>query len=630
MKRWFARLPIHRKLVAIALLVTTAALVVATAGLLALDLVRFRRTALAETTTLAQVVAENTAAAVTFKDVDAATTTLASVRVRSAVTRACLYLPDGTLFAGYERSPAFDCLAERPAPVNRATVAGTAPVTSNGRIIGTVYIERELTEIADRVVIAGLAGLGMLIAAAAVALLLANRINRTVSAPITQLAAAARALRPDDKTLALPNLPAAQDEIGDLIRAFSEMLRRVQDSSSRLVESNERLREKEAEREQLLAREREASRLKDEFLAAVSHELRTPLNAIVGWVQILATQTADAETTAKAVASIARNARAQTRVIEDLVDVSRIVTGKLTIRFDTVDLRAVIEGALDAVREAARVKALTIRAEVPAQPCFVSGDRDRLQQVVWNLLSNAIRFTPRGGTVSLTIVDDRGAFELTVADTGIGISRAFLPHVFDRFRQADGSMTREHGGLGLGLAIVKELTELHGGSVAAASDGPDRGACFSIRLPRLIESPAAGGAPDLPRPLPENLRGLRVLAVDDNADALEMLSSLLAAAGARVRVAATGEQAVREWEREPADVLICDLAMPLVDGFDVLRSVRAFDAAAGRSTRAIALTAHASLDHQARTHEAGFDSYLSKPFDAADLQRAVLGAYEAT
>ena len=612
MKDWFTRLPIHRKLVVTALLVTTVALVIASAGLVLVDLWRFRSTALSETEATARVLAENTVAAVTFVDAEAARETLGSVRVRPTIRRACLYLPDGRLFAGFSREPAFACPGGQAAlGAALSGITGVADVIGNARIIGTVYVERDLADLWTRVAVAAGAGLTMLVVAGLAALLLANRLTRTVSGPIAQLAASARAIEPGGRRAAVPAIDAGEDELGDLVRAFAEMLRRVQAAT--------------AEREDLLAREREANRLKDEFLAAVSHELRTPLNAITGWIHILTTSEPDAETRAKGLAAIARNAKAQARVIEDLVDVSRIVTGKLTIRFDPVDLRDVVEHAAEAIRSAAEANGLTLRVAVPRAVCLVNGDRERLQQVVWNLLSNAVKFTPPGGAVDVSLTPWGGTFEIAVADTGRGIPPPFLPYVFDRFRQADGSMTREHGGLGLGLAIVKELTELHRGSVRAGSEGPGRGSRFTVRLPAL----AGFHVPD-PPPAPVDdggtLAGVEVLAVDDNADALEVLAAALAARGARVRTALGGEEALREWERTPADVLVCDLAMPVVTGFDVLRAVRAADAARGRYTPAIALSAHASEGHRAEAQRAGFAAHVAKPYDAAELVRAISGA----
>jgi signal transduction histidine kinase/CheY-like chemotaxis protein len=623
----FATLPIHHKLVTIALAVTTLALLFATTGLIVVDVWRYRTSALDEALSTATVIAENTAAAVTFADQEAARATLESVRVRPSVRRACLYLPDGTLFTGIGRSQEFACPPSRPVESPWTIASARAAVKSADRTIASVYIERDMNDITTRVAIAAVTGLVMLLLSAAAAFPLAHRLHRSVSTPIAQLAAAAKAIRPDGTFDELPEIRAGDDEIGDLSRSFAAMLRRVQDANARLVESNERLQRQEAEREQLLAREREASRLKDEFLAAVSHELRTPLNAIVGWIQILTTTTAGEQTTAKALASIARNAKAQTRVIEDLVDVSRIVTGKLSLRFDPVDFRGVVETAVEVIKPAAEAKGVAVAIELPREPCLVNGDRDRLQQVVWNLLSNAVKFTPTGGRVALTLTHKDSTFELEVADGGAGIPNSFLPHVFDRFRQADGSMTREHGGLGLGLAIVKELVHLHGGSVSAASPGPGLGATFVVRLPQLagfeaVQPPVLSAADDRQA----TLHGVHVLAVDDNADALELLTTSLGRTGARVSVAHTGEEALRIWDGGGVDVLVCDLAMPRMNGFEVLKAIRAREKASGRVTPAIALTAHVSQSHFEETRAAGFQFHVGKPFDTGKLISTIKSA----
>jgi signal transduction histidine kinase len=478
MTRWFERLPIHRKLVVMALVVTTAALTLATTGLIGVDLWSDRAAAAEDTAALASVLAENTSAAVVFKDPDAARQSLGTLRVRPAIRRACLFLPDGALFAGFARTASPPCASLGSEPGRWTIVTGTAAVISNDEIVGTVYVERELTEIWSKIAVAAVAGFTMLLLGGGVALAIANRLHRRVSAPISQLAAAARAIGSQVPLEPLPPIPAGRDEIADLVRAFSDMLRGVR-------EANEVLARKEVEREQILARERDASRLKDEFLAAVSHELRTPLNAILGWIQVLRGTRPDEQTTARAIASIARNARAQTRVIEDLVDVSRIVTGKLDLRFEPIDLRDPVEGALDVIRPTGEARDIRFDVELPDRKCLVRGDRDRLQQIVWNLLSNAVKFTAAGESIRVVMCARGDAYEIEVTDTGVGIPPAFLPFAFDRFRQADGSMRREHGGLGLGLAIVKELTELHGGSVDARSPGPGYGATFTVRLPAL-------------------------------------------------------------------------------------------------------------------------------------------------
>ena len=399
----------------------------------------------------------------------------------------------------------------------------------------------------------------------------------------------------------------------------------------RVAEANAALRRREVEREELLRREREASRLKDEFLAAVSHELRTPLNAIVGWVQILATTTTDPETMAKGIASIARNARAQTRVIEDLVDVSRIVAGKLHLRTDAVDLRDAVEGAVDVVRGPVQAKHIQLTVDVPNHPCLVNGDRDRLQQVLGNLLSNAIKFTGPGGDIAIGLRPIAAAYEVSVTDNGVGIQPDFLPFVFDRFRQADGSLTREHGGLGLGLAIVKELTSLHGGTVAVDSAGRGKGSTFSIRIPALIEGLSAAVPQEAPRAqVPQPLDGLRVLAVDDNPDSLELLDVALSAAGARVRTAASGAAALALLDRETPDVLLCDLAMPDMDGFEMLERIRQRRGVSGAGIPAVALSAHATAEHRARSRRAGFYEHVAKPFRIDAVIQVIRASVESS
>ena len=337
----------------------------------------------------------------------------------------------------------------------------------------------------------------------------------------------------------------------------------------------------------------------------------------MGWVQVLTTTTANEQLTAKAIASIARNAQAQTRVIEDLVDVSRIVTGKMHLRFQVIDLRTPVQAAGDAVESVAEAKGVTFRMELPDAPCLVNGDADRIQQVVGNLLSNALKFTRPGGAVRVELCESGGIYEIQVRDTGIGINPEFLPYVFDRFRQADGSITREHGGLGLGLAIVKELTELHGGSVQARSAGQGQGATFVIRLPQLVSAAttvARGSSDELP---PLALQGLRVLAVDDHADARDVLSIALSTAGAEVTAAKSGRDALAAWDGGRYDVIICDVAMPGIDGFELLRRIR--NTPAGRTIPAIAVTAHASAEHRARSRAAGFDEHIAKPYRNAEL-----------
>ena len=581
----------------------------------------------------ASVLAENVSGAVVFEDPDHAKETLGSLRVRPEMVEACVYRADGTLLAAYQRSMAGLCPAQPADEHGWLAVGSRVPVINNNAQVGTVYVQRTLADLSGRVFATLLAGGLVLLVAGALAFGLARLLQRTISRPIIELAAAAREIGVDEPYQMRP-VAAAPDETGELVQAFHAMV-------DRLLSANEALRHEidararmQAEREGLLAREREASRLKDEFLAAVSHELRTPLNAIVGWTHVLASGDASKETIARATEVLARNARAQQRVIDDLIDMSRIMTGKLQLKTSLLDLRGVIESSIDVVAPAALGKRIALEATLPLGACLVQGDHDRLRQVVWNLLSNAIKFTPPGGVVRVSLVEDAEAYAIVVSDTGIGIRSDFLPHVFERFRQADGSTTREHGGLGLGLAIVKELTELHGGTVTAASGGLGQGATLTVSLRRLTG--AATGAAPKPEPIvvvapvdpAVRLDGLQVLAVDDNPDGLALVLLALGGAGASVRLAGSGQEALTLSAQALPDVVLCDLAMPQMDGFEVLRRLLLIAAAAGRRPIALAVSAYATSEYRERSINAGFTAYLTKPLDSSELVHAVKAAVD--
>jgi PAS domain S-box-containing protein len=369
-----------------------------------------------------------------------------------------------------------------------------------------------------------------------------------------------------------------------------------------------------------------ASRAKDEFLATVSHELRNPLNAILGWTRMLRAGKLDSARATRALEAIERNADVQAALVEDMLDVSRIITGKLLLNVSAVDIRAVVMAALDTVRMAAEAKQIDVRLELDDRSQLSAGDPERLQQVVWNLLSNAIKFTPRGGRVEVRTRRDEAHLELTVRDSGQGIPAEFLPHVFERFRQADSSSTRVHRGLGLGLAIVRHLVELHGGSVAAMSEGEGRGATFTVRLPLRALALEAATTPAQPRgharagrPLPATspLDGLRVLVVDDEADARELLLAVLEHHGASVDSAGSVDDALVALERAPPDVLVSDIGMPGTDGYELIRRVRARGATS--PLPAVALTGFARPEDGQRALESGFDAHLAKPVDPTAL-----------
>ena len=363
-------------------------------------------------------------------------------------------------------------------------------VTASGLVAVELWRGRAAPDVLDRAVMAVAAGLTMLLIGAAIALAVSRRLHPVIWAPFARLADAARRFGDDDAGR-IADIAAPPDETGELVAAFRTMADRVNAANRGLVESNQALRAEvevrrsaEAEREALLEREREANRLKDQFLSAVSHELRTPLNAIVGWTEVLTSIPPTPQLLSRGLEGITRNARAQARVIDDLLDISRISTGRLTLTCGSVDLAQVIANACDAVRPIARSKEIVLTLRRPADGgCMVYGDADRLQQVCWNLLSNAVKFTPAAGSVEVRLSHDDHACTIVVADTGMGIGADFLPHVFEPFRQHDGSTAREHNGLGVGLSLVKQLVEMHGGGVHAESGGPGLGARFTVRLP---------------------------------------------------------------------------------------------------------------------------------------------------
>jgi signal transduction histidine kinase/ActR/RegA family two-component response regulator len=396
---------------------------------------------------------------------------------------------------------------------------------------------------------------------------------------------------------------------------------------------HQRLQQELEDRKQSLAREHiaraeaeSANRMKDEFLATVSHELRTPLNAILGWAHILRAGAPDEATMARGMEVIERNAQTQAQLVEDILDASRVITGSLRLTRGRVDLAAVINIATDSVRLGAEGKGIELVAVLDPAARQISGDASRLQQMVWNLLTNAIKFTSPGGRVEIRLARIDGYAQIQVTDTGEGIAPQFLPFIFDRFRQADSTITRRHGGLGLGLAIVRHLAELHEGTVDAESAGEGYGATFTIRLP-------LGAAAEAARPAssaaPAPLRGAQLLVVDDDQDALDMLSMLLGEAGASVRTATSAAEALAllRWIRP--HVLLSDLAMPDEDGYSLIRSLRTIERHGGRRTPAVALTAYVRVQDRARAVEAGFDVFVEKPVDPEELVSVIVGLLDS-
>ncbi|HEX5062557.1 MAG TPA: ATP-binding protein [Kofleriaceae bacterium] len=394
----------------------------------------------------------------------------------------------------------------------------------------------------------------------------------------------------------------------------------------------ERAREHaQAERATLLEAERaaraqaeRASLLMDQFLATVSHELRTPLTAILGWTQMLRSGTLAPEKHARALATVERNAQMQAQLVEDLLDVSRIITGKLTMEMEPTDLAGTVAAAIDTVRPSAQEKKVALDIEIDAGGTTVNGDGARLQQVVWNLMSNAVKFTPSEGRVSLRVSRDRDAVEIRVSDTGIGIAPEFLPHVFDRFRQADAGSTRRRGGLGLGLSIVHHVVEAHGGTVRAESKGVNQGSTFIVRIPSastrtLRAVPTTIAAPG-------SLHGMKILVVDDEADTREFVRNLLEQHAATVTAVASAADAITALQHDKPDVLLSDLGMPDEDGYGLIRQVRALSRECGGRVPAVALTAYARTEDRTRAILAGFQTHVAKPVVPGELL-AVLASF---
>jgi signal transduction histidine kinase/CheY-like chemotaxis protein len=379
----------------------------------------------------------------------------------------------------------------------------------------------------------------------------------------------------------------------------------------------------------------ESNRLKDEFLATVSHELRTPLTAILGWSRLLEDGSVDDEVSKQAIETICRNAKAQAQIVDDILDVSRIITGNLYLDLHPLELAPVIKNAINVVRPTADAKGIKIDARINSTQAMVSGDANRLQQVIWNLLSNAVKFTNNGGRVTVKLSQTGSTVEITVSDTGQGISHEFMPYVFDRFRQADSTTTRHHGGLGLGLAIARHLVEIHGGTITAESAGEGRGATFTIKLP-VIELAAktatfftelrgehnvaaAAVAPQL-------LSGVNVLLVDDDSDTLKLMTTALTRRQATVTAVSSANEAINAILRHRPDVLVSDIAMPDEDGYGLIEKVRSLEAGESESIPAVAITAYAKDEDREKALSSGFQIYLAKPVELTELISVVARA----
>lgn len=448
------------------------------------------------------------------------------------------------------------------------------------------------------------------------------------------------------------------------VTVFVELFKKTQEIQRQAAELS--AQKIEIIREQLARQQAEAaSRMKDEFLAIVSHELRTPLNSILGWSKLLVSNKLDAETTERALEIISRNAQSQAQLIDDILDVARLIRGKLRLCCRPVNLLSLVEAELESMRPSADVKKLQLTSHLNPESCTISADPERLQQIIRNLLSNAIKFTPEDGSIEVTVnvVDQQSALinnqppasdehlsdstrfsnspqrpladqqaatqfaEISIRDTGIGINPEFLPYIFEYFRQADSSSTRSHGGLGLGLAIVRQLVDLHGGKIYAASEGKDKGTTFTIYFPLHVATPTLVAnsyfAPDHNAEYTLALKQLSILVIDDNADNRDYITMVLEQAGAQVTAVATGQEVMDFFQHTQPDVFVSDIAMPDEDGYKLIRRIREFEQTKGKRTPAIALTAYAKQEDQVQALSAGFQQFLAKPVEPTQLIKAI-------
>ncbi|HKS09380.1 MAG TPA: ATP-binding protein [Pyrinomonadaceae bacterium] len=410
------------------------------------------------------------------------------------------------------------------------------------------------------------------------------------------------------------------EDVTERVAREAELQAQIE-ARSRLL-SSEKLARNEAER---------ANRLKDEFLATISHELRNPLNAILGWAHMLRLGKLTPSNVDRAVETIYRNAKSQAQLVSDLLDVSRIISGKLRLDVRQVDLLSIVNAAIDSIRPAAEAKSIRLQTMLDPAAGPISGDADRLQQIVWNLLTNAVKFTPKGGRIQVKVQRIDSHVEIVVSDSGVGISKEFLPYVFDRFRQADASTTRTQGGLGLGLSIVHQLVDLHGGSVSVQSDGEGKGATFTISLPFVgvvssqkdAETASVIQSEIVPLEGLPSLQGLKVLAVDDEADTRELIREVLKECGAEVILSRSAAEALEALEQHKPDILISDLGMPDEDGYSLITKIRALPSERGGHIPAAALTAYARAEDRMRVLRSGFQFHLPKPVDSAELVTVV-------
>ena len=553
----------------------------------------------------ASIVAMNSSAPLSFRDEEMAHEALSALQFAEGVQQAILLDDTGMVFSRFSVGdvagplPTLHPLGHVDAGDVQSLVI---PVGDRAGVHGRLQVDFSDAALRGDMRLLGIQSLLLTGLAMLLAWLLARRLHPLLTAPIVELEMATQRVRATGN-YSVRAARISNDELGRLTEEFNAMLERIEGSQKELLEAQ--------------LRAEESSRLKDEFVATLSHELRTPLSPIVAWIHMLRLPKAQ-DQLPKGLDVMERNATALTRIIDDLLDMSRITSGTLRLDPQPVDIDAIIRSAAETLAPAAQARRVTVALALASPRRGMRGDPSRLQQVVWNLLSNAIKFSPDGGQVTIQTLQEGMHMDIVISDNGTGIDQAFLPYVFDRFRQQDGSITRSHGGLGLGRSIVRQLVELHGGSVRAASPGRGRGATFVVSLPLAGESLAAQPPAHALAPTRAlGLQGVAVLVVEDEQDMRAIVCLALEGAGARVHAAASADEALQLYRRSRPDVIVSDIGLPDLDGYALLRQLRQIDP--GVVVPAIALTAYARPEEQRRAREAGFQVHMSKPFEPAEL-----------
>jgi signal transduction histidine kinase/CheY-like chemotaxis protein len=601
---------VRSKLTLMAVLTTLVALVIASAAMLAFDLRTFQRYWVDDLTTQADIMARVTAPAIAFNDAKTAQQNLAVLGVRPQILSAAVYTSSGALFASYSAPGGEAALPARPgAPgyhIERGELVVFHRVVENGELLGTVYL-RSRYGLLDRLSSYGAILAAVMLASLLIAALVATRLQERITQPLRAMTDVAReVMQQRDFSLRVPDHQTG--EIGVLVDAFNDMLAEIGRRSDALQQANRTLEHEMHVRERAEEALRLADKRKDEFLATLAHELRNPLAPIRTGLDILRIRSGDADATQRATDIMERQLRQMVRLVDDLLDVSRINTGKLAIKMGRVELKAVVNDALEVVRSYIDLHGHELQIDLPDRPVFLHGDATRLAQILSNLLNNAAKYTNRGGHVALSARVEDKTLVLEVADTGIGIAPEMLDSVFDMFVQVDSTLERSNAGLGVGLSLARRLVELHGGSITAASEGLGRGSRFIVRLPIVVD-------PEPPtKPTPAafiSAETYRILLADDNVDFVNSIGALLSAMGHSVVITHNGPDALTAAGRFCPDYAFLDIGLPQLSGYDLARGIRKL--ACGPMTVLIAVTGWGQEKDRQLAFEAGFDHHMVKP-----------------